>query len=456
MGKKRPGWLNKPELAWTPEPPLRFEPHVSAEFAPEPEFTPTAAGIELPALPSPWSPPRNQTLRVPRWLQRLMIALGQSFLLIVLLFGRDHRWWPDNGVVAGLLMVLLLAPLLPIQGLGRISARALLAWTLGAAIFLFGLGLYQHWRAAGGDAGPSSVWLGAMAGAILFIGQSLLLAHARCRPVVYRALYQASWDLTAQLALCGFCAAGLWSVWRLLPMTGFAALFVMALAVALVSQILDRTVLRTLQTGFALALTAILPVVLLLSASLILVWSLSRWLPPFALSAAAGILMIVALNASYRDGKWRPGWRRRLEFAGAILLLPLATLSAIALQTRVASFGFTADRVVAMALVLLLFAYALVYAGDALISLGGGRAMERLETGNRVMAFVVISILAAMVTPLADPVRLAVAEQSWRLAHGAVPPGKFDYAWLRKSGLRFGHEALQRLAAPAPKAAFVP
>ena len=134
--------------------------------------------------------------------------------------------------------------------------------------------------------------------------------------------------------------------------------------------------------------------------------------------------MIAAINASYRNGEWRPGWRRRLEFAGAILLLPTATLSAIALQARVASLGFTADRVLAAALVLLLLAYALAYAGAALISLGGGRAMERLETGNRIMAFVVIGILAAMVTPLADPVRLAVAEQSWRLAHGAVAAGQ--------------------------------
>lgn len=454
MGKKRPRWADKPEFAWTPEPPLRFEPRVSAEFSPEPEFPPIAAGI--PLLPSPWSQPPNQTLRIPRWLQRLMIALGQSLLLIVLLYGRDHHWWPDNGVVAGLLMALLLAPLLPIQGLGRIPARALLAWTLGAAIFLFGLGFYQHWRVAGGDAGTSGIWLAAMAGVILSIGQSLLLAHAKCRPVVYRALYLASWDLAAQLALCGLCAAGLWSIWRIFPMTGFATLLVMALVVALVSQFLDRTVLRTFQMGFVLALTVILPAVILLSASLILVWSLTRWLPPFALSAAVGLIMIAALNASYRNGEWRPGWRRRLEFAGAILLLPMATLSAIALQARVASFGFTAGRVVAMALVLLLVAYALTYAGAALISLGGGRAMERLETGNRIMAFVIISILAAMVTPLADPVRLAVAEQSWRLGHSAVPPGKFDYGWLRKSGLRFGHEALQRLAAPARKPSFAP
>lgn len=222
----------------------------------------------------------------------------------------------------------------------------------------------------------------------------------------------------------------------------------MTLAVALVAQHLDRAALRSARVGLTLALTVILPVLILLSIVLILVWPLTRWLPPLALSAATGALMIACINASYGDGGWRSMWRRRLEFAGAILLGPLAALCAIALEMRVASLGFTTNRVVAASLVLLLFAYALAYAGAALISLGGGRAMERLETGNRVMAFMVMSTLAAMVTPLADPVRLAVAEQSWRLAHGVVAPSKIDQAWLRRSGLRFGHEALARLRRP--------
>lgn len=376
------------------------------------------------------------------------MALGQGSLLLVLALGQSLGWWPHNGVVAGLTMALSLAPLLAIQGLGRIPARALLVWTLAAALFLFGSGLYQHWRAAGDDASPSGIWLAAMAGMILFIGQSLALAHASCRPVVYRAFYRAGWGLGVQFACFGLCAAGLWSIWRMLALPGFAVLPVMALMAALVTHILDREMLRTVQAGFVLALTAILPVVILLSITLILVWALTSRIPPFTLSAAAGALMIAGINASYGDGGWRTMWWRRLECAGAMLLGPLAGLCAIALAVRVTSFGFTANRVVGAALVLLLLGYALAYAGAALISLGGGRALERLETGNRVMAFMVMSTLAAMVTPLADPVRLAVAEQSWRLAHGAVTPPKFDRAWLGKSGLRFGHEALKRLGHP--------
>jgi hypothetical protein len=139
-----------------------------------------------------------------------------------------------------------------------------------------------------------------------------------------------------------------------------------------------------------------------------------------------------------------------MEFAAALLLLPLATLCILALYPRIAALGFTVPRVVAAALVLLLLAYALAYTGAALITLTGGRAMERLEIANLAIAFMAISLMTAMALPLADPVRLAVAEQSWRLTHGAVAAAKFDYAYLRKSGLRFGHEALRRLQKPQP------
>ena len=375
--------------------------------------------------------------------------MTQWATLAAALYGRDRHWLPDNGAVAGLVMMAALAPLLLLQGLGGMPRRTLLLWAAGAAVFLFGLGVYQHWRAAG-DASPSGIALTAMAGAILFIGQSLLLAHGGRENVRYRALYRASWGLTIQLMLCGLCAGALWMVWRVFPITGFAALAILTVAAALIMQFLDRLALRRIEAGLVYILTGTLPFALVFSMLGILLWSLTHWLPPLAFSAAAAALIIVGINASYRDGEWRPQWRRRLEFAGALLLLPLVTLCALALQMRVAGFGFTDTRVMALALVLLLSAYALVYAGAALISLGGGRAMERIETANLVMAFVVISVLTAMATPLADPVRLAVAEQSWRLSHGIVAPDKFDCRYLRKSGLRFGREALAHLPAPPP------
>ena len=139
-----------------------------------------------------------------------------------------------------------------------------------------------------------------------------------------------------------------------------------------------------------------------------------------------GLLLVIAINASYRSGgEWRPQWRRRSEFAGALLLLPLAVLAAIALQARIAQFGFTAPRIVAVAALLLLGAYALTYAGAALISLGGGRWMQRIESANLLMAFVAMSLIATLVSPLgrsgAAGGRLAeLARDAWPGRAGSV------------------------------------
>ena len=85
---------------------------------------------------------------------------------------------------------------------------------------------------------------------------------------------------------------------------------------------------------------------------------------------------------------------------------------------------------------------ALAYAGAALLSLGGGRWMERIESVNLPLAFVVMSLCATLASPLGDPVRLAVANQNWRMLHGRIAPEAFDYAYLRHSGLRFGRAVL--------------
>ena len=222
MGTKRPRWVDKPEFAWTPEPPLRLEPRTNLIIGDTP----------LPQPPASWPQAHNRMLQLPPWIARSVMALVQSVALAVLLFGRDHHWWPDNGIVAGLALALLLAPLLPIQGLGRISPCPLLIWTISAAACLFGLGFYQHWRAAGGPAGQSDAIMIAMAGTILFIGQSLLLAHGEREQPAYREIYRASWTLGIRLLMCGLCTLALWMVWRAFPAAGCIILAAMTFAAA--------------------------------------------------------------------------------------------------------------------------------------------------------------------------------------------------------------------------------
>ena len=454
MGRKIPRWVDKPELDWTPEPPLGFGPEASA----------IPHAIAWPGVPG--QKPANQNTAPPRFVARLAIGFGQGAALAALFYLRDQNMAADSNLLAALIMALAFAPFLLVQGLGRIPARTLLIWTSFAAFGLAGLGVYHHWRIAGADADHSGLWLAGLVAVFLFIGQSLLLGDARSGPgpVRYAVLYESSWRLAIEVTLCGLFALLAWGLWTVCtgwlhmstPLSSLACTIpVVTLSLAVAAQWRAGPMLHLLKRVSVIGFTAILPLAILFATGILLFGSLSRWRPPVALCAAMCVLLITAINASYRGGgEWRPHWRRWLEFTGANLLLPLAVLAGLALQLRVAQFGFTAPRVLAMACVLLLSAYGLAYAGAALISLGGGLWMQRLEGANLLMAFVSLSLIATLASPLGDPVRPAVASQNWRLMHGRVAPQAFDYAYLRNSGLRFGREVLAGMAhlrAPPPK-----
>jgi hypothetical protein len=467
MGRKIPRWVDKPEFAWTPDRPLHFEPAAPIEAAVEPDAAPAIVDGRFPEAPPPetWPtndpppPAANSNRRAHLLVPRLGVGLAQGLILSALFAIRDFNLWPASaaGLLSGLTLATAFAPLLLLQGLGRIPARALLIWTLSAALGVAGLGAYHHWRISGVDASHSGLWLATMIAGFLFVGQSLLLGHARSGPgpARYAALYEASWELPVEILLCGIAALIAWGLSGVmetllrplrtaLPLAYLTAPLV-TLSLAAVAQFCGRTLVHILARGLTLAFTILLPLLLGLAAFTLLFW-LSGGVPPFAVSAMEGLLLVIAISASYRSGdEWRSMWRRRLELAGALLLLPLALCAAIALQTRVAQLGYTAPRVVAMAGVLMLSAYAVAYACAGLISLSGGRWMERIETVNLAMAFVGLSLIAAMASPLADPVRLAVASQNWRIMQGKVAPEAFDFVYLRNGGLCFGHNALERL-----------
>jgi hypothetical protein len=493
MEQKRPRWVDKPEFDWTPQPPLHIEPpeQGAQEAGPEPviidaRFTkPQAVPDLVPAndaalaIPSLLDHARRLAVSAgdqiithvwqlgkrssgtarrvaqPAIAPRLAIGLGQGLLLCILFFVRAQSPG-SHGMLAGLIMAATFAPLLLVQGLERIPTGPLLTWTGFAALGLAGLGIYHDWRVAGADPGHAALWLVIPVASFLFIGQALLLGHARSGPgaLRYPVLYESTWRLMAEVLLCGLFAFFVWSIWRVCeswlplqirPQSGFAIpLVTFSLAVA--SQLRAGSLLHVLKRGSVILFTAALPLLILSATVIILFGSLSRWQPPLALCALQGALLIAAINASYRGGReWRPLWRRRAEFLATFLLPPLALLGVLALHARVAQFGFTAPRVIAAACMLLFCAYALSYAAAALISLGGGRWMERIESANLMMAFVALSLTATLASPLGDPVRLAVANQNWRLAHGAVAPEAFDYGYLRQSGLRFGRDVLARL-----------
>jgi hypothetical protein len=136
---------------------------------------------------------------------------------------------------------------------------------------------------------------------------------------------------------------------------------------------------------------------------------------------------------------------RVLRYAGAlavIALLPLVGIAAYALSLRVGQYGWTPERIIACACVLVAACYALGY---AIAVLANRPWLKWLEITNVSTAFVVLAVLLALFSPIADPARISVADQVARLEAGSISPDQFDFAFLRFQSGRFGLDALERL-----------
>lgn len=92
---------------------------------------------------------------------------------------------------------------------------------------------------------------------------------------------------------------------------------------------------------------------------------------------------------------------------------------------------------------------AAVGAGYLLAALPRGDWGRRLAATNLAALALFVAVLLALLTPVADPARLMVADQRARLQRGAVSAEKFDYVALKFDGARWGRAALEVLAADA-------
>jgi hypothetical protein len=133
--------------------------------------------------------------------------------------------------------------------------------------------------------------------------------------------------------------------------------------------------------------------------------------------------------------------------AGGVLLVPLVGVAAWGLALRIGQHGLTPDRIVAAACVLVGAVHAAGYAWAAASSVRGGAWMTPLERTNLLGAVTAAGLILLLFSPVLDPARLSVMDQTARLARGDVTPAEFDYAFLRFESGRVGEAALAKLAA---------
>ncbi|MGH6716000.1 MAG: DUF4153 domain-containing protein [Bradyrhizobium sp.] len=404
---------------------------------------------------------------------RPLIGLLQGGFLYLLYFLVETKSWPAGNLYAVPMMATAgaIVPLLAISGLGNLRPRTLGPWLVAAVLLCCGIAAYGVYRGAaptdllfsGGTEWALSV--------ILFIMQSLIMAGDADRRIIasYPRYFDVSWKLGIQVVLALLFLAALWgllwlgaALFNLIKISLLSELIrkpwfdipVTTLAVACSLHITDvranlvtgtRTLTLTLlswllpiMTIFAVLFLLALPVV-----GLDALWA-TRRATSILLAAVAALVLLI--NAAYQDGKPEAPialFLRQSRWLAAIAIVPLVVLAGYGLLLRVEQYGWTPERVVAAACVVVAACYA---AGYVFAGASSRLALRQLELTNIATAFIVVVIWLALLSPIADPAKISVADQISRLNAGRIAPDRLDFAFLRFGAGRYGREALQRLA----------
>lgn len=406
---------------------------------------------------------------------RLVAAVIQAAAVIALaVAAASPMHWPAKVPMLYLPLALVAAgvPLLVMVGAGRLPRKPLVAWALGAAALLAALGAHDVARAAPVATWGQDAWLpwGPLIPALLggfFVANVLVtdwVVERRWLPPYARHV-DTAWKHGLQALFAALFVGLFWGVLGL-----GAALFGM-LGISLFGRIIQQTTFdipaTTLAVAVSIHVTDVQPG--LIRGARTMVLALLSWLLPLlaavllsflvalpfttlsplwqthfaaALLMGASACLIFLINAAYGDGvAWAASRVKRVAAAVASLeLLPLLGLAAWAVRLRVGQYGWTVDRVLAAAILLVMAWHAVGYT----VASVARRARWHEATNFLGAGFTLLTILL-LFSPVADPARLMVVSQVGRLRAGTVSPAGFDFQALRTDGAWWGAAALAQL-----------
>jgi hypothetical protein len=405
---------------------------------------------------------------------RATLGLAQGAALYLLYYGVEAKVWPATGLVfAPLVLTAVFIPTLALAGLGNLRLRNFAIWIAAATIVAAALGVYDVLD------DPTGIGVGRL-GSTLAPSPPLLLAVAvgfaithtlvvsgdadRVFVAKYPRHFDIAWKHAVQVALAGAFVGALWillligaALFDLIGIKFFEELLrkswfsipvtTLAFAVGIHVTDVQAGIVRGVRTVALTLLSWLLPLFALIAigflAPLLFTGFEPLWKTQHATSLvlATAAALIVLINAAYQDGTREHPVALVLRGA-ALALTPLVAIAAYAVMLRVNRYGWTPERVIATACLVVAACYALGY---GLAAIASRPWLRWIETTNMATAMVVLAVIVALFSPVADPARIAVADQVARLKAGQTPVDKFDFTFLRFHGGRHGMAALDRL-----------
>lgn len=410
---------------------------------------------------------------------RLVVGLAQGLALYGLYRAGEAEAWPATvpQLFGPLLLTALFLPVVVLGGLGRLRIVTLAAWTAAAAALLAMVGWYDVARQSAervGELGLSPFPLPFVAAAVFILHHLIVPADQERRPIAsFPRYFDVAWKAGVQLALSIAFTGALWLLlflgaalfgligirqfgellqepWVAIPLTTVT----FALAVHL-TDVRDGLI-RGVRSVVLMLLSWLLPVIAGLTGAFLValpftgldgLWEQGS---ATALMLVAAAAIIVLINAAYQDGTAAtrpPAALRWAAMIGGLLLVPLVGVASWGLALRIGQHGLTPDRITAAACILVGAVHAWGYAWAAVSGLRGGAWMKPLERTNVFGGMLAAALIVLLFSPVLDPARLSVMDQTARLARGDVQPADFDYAFLRFESGRVGEAALAKLAA---------
>ena len=405
----------------------------------------------------------------PQTLQRLsLVAVGAAAggALYLLTEALSAGWLPDRVLLAlAVAALVFFAALLGMAGplpLRRAALRAAPLALLVAALMSWAGLRYPFAADLAGEAIPVLAGL-----ALTFLPLPFLIAAEGGNWRHYPTLFVQAWGTVIRQAAAWLFVALVWLVFllshQLLKMVG----------VPVLGHLVDAPVFVALFTGAMLGLgIAVIHEMSGVVAPDLLIRLLRLFLPPLLivlgvflaalpfrgfeglfrdLSAATILLfcagfgvMLVTAAAERSDSlaTQSPLIVLSARLMAGVTIFP-AWLGVWAVWLRVAQYGWTPERLLALCGAILCLGYGALYLLAAFRRTGW---QDRVRQANLIMALVVMAVAALLLSPVVNPERIAANSQIARLDRGEVSPEGFDFASVSRWG-RPGDEAMATLRA---------